>query len=291
MNNLSEIIKNNVDTIAFIIGNGINYQYKSAIPWKDLLKDLWVQYAKDGNTDFIDDGDLTYTEIYDLIELKYNKWRKQQERPNKIPNTYINSLNDNLKEVQFPKPNTTKETQNCHVTISSKAIELENKLQKELTESTKKVINSFGLFPKDYDSFDKSAIAIDLATRGRLHQLLMIKHEINKKFASATLDNQALTFLQFALNRNIPILTTNYDLGMANLLKLNIYQMSQSDSNQYLYPVATYFSNKPLEAAIEGFGIWHINGMVGYQNSIRLGLCDYMDLVQYLRELMCIDKE
>lgn len=49
-NNISRIrtiLNNHKATTAFLIGNGIHYQYKDCnIPWKKLLKDLWSEYTE-----------------------------------------------------------------------------------------------------------------------------------------------------------------------------------------------------------------------------------------------------
>lgn len=48
-NNISRIrtiLNNHKATTAFLIGNGIHYQYKDCnIPWKKLLEDLWSEYT------------------------------------------------------------------------------------------------------------------------------------------------------------------------------------------------------------------------------------------------------
>ncbi len=64
---IGDIIQKNRDNIAFVIGNGIHYQYKDCeISWKDLLKDLWI--ANIGGNQDIPDG-VSLTEFYDILEL------------------------------------------------------------------------------------------------------------------------------------------------------------------------------------------------------------------------------
>ena len=64
---IRNIIQENQNNIAFIIGNGIHYQYKDcSISWEDLLKDLWNDYV--GKKRNIPKG-TSLTEFYDILEL------------------------------------------------------------------------------------------------------------------------------------------------------------------------------------------------------------------------------
>jgi hypothetical protein len=64
---IKDIILGNRYNIAFIIGNGIHYQYKDcSISWEDLLKDLWNDYV--GKKRNIPEG-TSLTEFYDILEL------------------------------------------------------------------------------------------------------------------------------------------------------------------------------------------------------------------------------
>ena len=64
---IKDIILGNRYNIAFIIGNGIHYQYKDcSISWEDLLKGLWNDYV--GKKRNIPKG-TSVTEFYDILEL------------------------------------------------------------------------------------------------------------------------------------------------------------------------------------------------------------------------------
>lgn len=64
---IRNIIQENQNNIAFIIGNGIHYQYKDCdISWEQLLKDLWNDYV--GKKRNIPEG-TSFTEFYDILEL------------------------------------------------------------------------------------------------------------------------------------------------------------------------------------------------------------------------------
>lgn len=69
-NNISRIktiLNKHKATVAFLIGNGIHYQYKDCnISWKKLLEGLWTEYT--GKQEEIPAG-ISFTEFYDIIEL------------------------------------------------------------------------------------------------------------------------------------------------------------------------------------------------------------------------------
>ena len=66
-NYIKDIIQKNRDNIAFVIGNGIHYQYQDCdISWRELLESLWSEYI--GKQINIPKG-ISYTEFYDIIEL------------------------------------------------------------------------------------------------------------------------------------------------------------------------------------------------------------------------------
>ena len=84
--------------------------------------------------------------------------------------------------------------------------------------------------------------------------------------------------------RGIPILTTNFDglleSSMAGATKHFMSLPGKKASFTTYYPWNVYYDDKPkdklLQSPADGFGIWHINGMVEYLKSMRLGLTHYM---------------
>lgn len=65
---INNIIRDNQDNIAFIIGNGIHYQYGDcSITWENLLKDLWKTYVENNGQD-VPQG-VSFTEFYDILEM------------------------------------------------------------------------------------------------------------------------------------------------------------------------------------------------------------------------------
>ena len=71
---IKQIINENQHNIAFIIGNGIHYQYHDCdISWEELLKSLWEEYNGDCDIDFKHLKGISFTEFYDIIEM--NAWK------------------------------------------------------------------------------------------------------------------------------------------------------------------------------------------------------------------------
>lgn len=91
-----------------------------------------------------------------------------------------------------------------------------------------------------------------------------------------------LSFQNCLKEWNSPILTTNFDLQLETGLKRRILKSEKRNFTDF-YPWNVYRSDYELQNPINGFGIWHINGMVNYSRSIRFGLSDYMKLVAYTR--------
>ena len=76
---------------------------------------------------------------------------------------------------------------------------------------------------------------------------------------------------------DVPLLTTNFDRNLEEGLRSNKLNTGSTGFTDY-YPWNVYFANAELSSPIAGFGIWHINGMVGYRRSIRLSLSEYTGL-------------
>ena len=78
-----------------------------------------------------------------------------------------------------------------------------------------------------------------------------------------------------------PVLTTNFD---SNIEKgLTRYTMEVQKGFSDYYPWNTYYSNRQLSDPLDGFGVWHINGMIEYPRSLRLSLSEYINLTTRAR--------
>ncbi|WP_323814735.1 hypothetical protein [Cellvibrio sp. NN19] len=91
--------------------------------------------------------------------------------------------------------------------------------------------------------------------------------------------------VNWARDRNSPILTTNFDETLSDCLGLKLHH---SDSKKFtdFYPWGSCFSASEIQNPATEFGIWHINGLQRYSRSIRLGLSHYMGSVERARALI-----
>lgn len=90
---------------------------------------------------------------------------------------------------------------------------------------------------------------------------------------------------KISLDWDVPLLTTNFDMNLNEGLTLNKLESENLKFTDY-YPWNVYFSNTELNYSTEGFGVWHINGMLKYKRSIRLGLSEYMSLSSRVRTFL-----
>lgn len=78
-----------------------------------------------------------------------------------------------------------------------------------------------------------------------------------------------------------PVLTTNFD---ANIEKgLGRYRLHSLKGFSDYYPWEVYYSNRQIADPLEGFAVWHINGMQDYPRSIRLSFSEYINLTARAR--------
>lgn len=87
----------------------------------------------------------------------------------------------------------------------------------------------------------------------------------------------------------IPLLTTNFDENIDNGLRRRILGNREKGFTDF-YPWNVYFSDRELSSPIDGFGIWHINGMLSYKRSIRLSLSEYLRLSARVRAFLHKEK-
>jgi len=89
-------------------------------------------------------------------------------------------------------------------------------------------------------------------------------------------------FVEWAINNQSPILTTNFENTLGDAASCKLYRMSGRKFTDF-YPWESYYSNREIDNLVENFGIWHINGMQRYHRSISLGLTHYMGSVERAR--------
>ena len=78
-----------------------------------------------------------------------------------------------------------------------------------------------------------------------------------------------------------PVLTTNFDGNIEK--ELVRYKMKTKNGFSDYYPWNVYYSNKELNNPLDGFAVWHINGMQDYPRSLRLSLSEYINLTSKTR--------
>lgn len=279
---IEKIIECNKGNIAFMIGNGIHYQYEDCKKsWKDLLKDLWQKFS--GTNIDIPDG-ISFTEFYDIIEMNvYKHDTKQIDIDNliKYAEKFKNISHNKLDELVNINHDNIDRT-NCFasdVVLKFKA--QESKLKETFVKHIGETDN---LSCEDFYRYLLSVYSNDTIFK---HLRGSVKQSVVEAFPH--LDNYKLKSLIEKLeNLQAPILTTNFDTYMSDSIEAKLFKLEDSKLYKFsdFYPWNVYFSNKKLDNPLNGFGIWHINGMTRYKRSIRLGLCDYMGCVERARRIL-----
>ena len=117
-----------------------------------------------------------------------------------------------------------------------------------------------------------------------------LQKEIKTLMGSWTSTKEQNIILNKIESFNAPILTSNFDDLMPSSMNLDFRKMNAPHFTDF-YPWSCYYSNKDLRIPTEGFGVWHINGMIKYPRSIRLGLSQFMGNVERTRRLIHGDSE
>lgn len=157
------------------------------------------------------------------------------------------------------------------------------------------------LFPS-WDKLLKTHSGVDLKTEGltntEIYDFIELKTEDGNKLKRAiaksfeSIDKKSSEihkdFIRLLIRKDCPVLTTNFDFTFEQDLMTSggIFHRTSKDGFTRFYPWDTYFGLRQLEFPTDGFGIWHIHGMIKYYDSIRLGLTDYMGSVEKARRLI-----
>lgn len=112
---------------------------------------------------------------------------------------------------------------------------------------------------------------------------------LQKEFCSLLAGWKALAHHQmvvdWATHFSCPILTTNFDESLSDSTKLSMHHLDGPRFTDF-YPWQTYFAHQPIANPDAEFAIWHVNGLMRYSRSIRLGLSHYMGSVERARALI-----
>lgn len=101
--------------------------------------------------------------------------------------------------------------------------------------------------------------------------------------------------MDWAARNDAPVLTTNFDHVLSNSVGARLQSLfrprgSVKGPTDY-YPWEKYFGINELNGPCDGFGVWHINGLIEHTRSIRLGLSHYMGSVSRARPWLHGSKE
>lgn len=271
---IASIINGKDNNIAFMIGNGIHYQYKDCNKsWEELLKDLWKKYT---NNDIEIPKGISFTEFYDIIEMVAYQ-REQRERSINLLKKYtdkiqITTTSDGALE------NLTKNTHKEAIDINNlaKTLNIIKENKQDIDDSTK---------TSDFQCLYQSILSLNDCISKALKKC--VKQDVANTFPAKNEYNlQGL--IERIANLKAPILTTNFDTYMSDSIGAKLHKIEnplQYSFNDF-YPWNACFCKDELENPLSGFGIWHINGMTKYKRSIRLGLCDYMGCVERARKIL-----
>lgn len=291
---IRDIIQSNKESIAFIIGNGINQRFfKGHIP-------LWGELIKSLSEDFLSKGldapdDISFTELFDLVELSavsnHGPIRELIEylKDNNI-GKYKNLLD--IYTIDFENTLQIANTPNdgnkavSHV-LESKSLESFKKTHSEYITGCRKWCMSNR---DDSESLtDGQCVEYFMEMASNPIKIKMMKNTVKRTVArtfAQELTNSDLTkLMNYFQSLDIPVLTTNFDTLMSQSLHLFKHKKMGTSFTDF-YPWNVYFSDTELENPASGFGIWHINGMVEYPRSIKLGISDYMGNVERARNML-----
>lgn len=289
---MTNIIKNIVNTsssnLAFLIGNGIHYQYSSGkITWKNLLETLWREYY--GNDSGIPLG-ISFTEFYDLIELTLYQ-------PKRVDRIDLKKIANQLKESNFGE---IIDINKISSYIYDKASVID---KQQYLDALREVHRDFVKTCREWcnENMEGSSTLTDDECIRLMNEVVFndaklrifrnsIKRNVAKKLSHQ--DTNLKECINFIKKLRAPILTTNFDTCMSESIGAKRYMFS-STCNSYsnyvftdFYPWNVYYSDHKLDNPLTGFAIWHINGTIDYPRSIRLGLSDYMGCVERARKML-----
>ena len=300
MNNTDEIrriISDNKDNIAFLIGNGIHYQFKDCeLSWDELLKRLWRKYVD--NRDCLI-GDMSLTEIYDVIEINATeKFRKDESnrqrdalisliREGKFRGLFDRGSHDVFQTISQLSQNRHFDIQNINHETKMALQEAHQRLVRSCRDWCNSNVDGSECFS------DERCISEILDVYGDPSKLQIFRNSLKREVGSMFPSKKSYKLtdcISYIKGLNAPILTTNFDTYMSESVgaKRFIYD---SEGHHYkftdFYPWNVYYSTEKIEENIlDNFGIWHVNGMTDYPRSIRLGLSDYMGCVERSRGMI-----
>ena len=282
---LKEIIRKDSNNIAFVIGNGINQRFfLGKVPlWGKLIKKLSSIFLSEG----LNTPDISLTELFDLIELdatSYHGIINEFVEYTKLNEVDLHTALSHSKSVQLEEIQRMANSSVSNVNpIPSESF---RKLYSEYLNGCRKwCMNNRG-DGKILTDNQCLEYFMDYSTNPTKIRMVknMVKKEVAQTYTLKLSDSGLNTMMFYFRNLGFPVLTTNYDSILSQSLNLSKYKMGKSFTA--FYPWNIYYSDKELEHPTSDFGIWHINGMVEYPQSIKLGISDYMGNVERARKML-----
>ena len=287
---IKDIFLQNKDDIAFIIGNGIHYQYKDcSITWNELLESLWLKYT--GENKSVPDG-ITTTEFYDIIELCL--YSKNLIIPNCKEDVHPECTLRDLKNIDRDELSnyllkSIKNEINAGLSKYDNKDEYNNKYQHFISSCRRFCEQNFEE-EKNLSNEECVNLMISTLSNGTKRQILngSIKKTVADKFEEKKTYNlyKCIASLQ---KLNTPILTTNFDTYISDSIGAKRFILKPKEGKYKFtdfYPWNMYYCDKEIQNPLEKFAVWHINGTKEYSRSIRLGLSDYMGSVERARKMV-----
>lgn len=279
---LSNLIIQNRDSIAFMVGNGIHLyeqhekHVKGKIDWESLINKI-----REELTPSFDIKEEQPTKKFDTIVLEKDKRNFEENVFTSAENLtpYIENVQKIKinKEIRFDESFKHKYyPYNLSPSISflesPKMLQMETKI----TERINKILSSVGI-SLDPNCFDVQRIARKILMHGETtdYTAKLIIYNIFKEYS---LQDWIKPFLSVAEAFNTPILTTNYDISLSKLCGMKQRVMLDVKRKQTGFPFETYYAKSDVQQPWNSFSIWHINGIYNYINSIRIGQNDYENL-------------
>lgn len=294
-NELSNLIIQNRDSIAFLVGNGIhNYEtynkgIKGKVCWNELIDIIRKQLAPHNTHGFIKKGDKLPKKfdaiVQENLRSKHTSTISDIKTKLSAPIDYIDNLQtlriSNLDTYLQPKSH----ADNFNISSISHLIDNENlqRAEKIVNHQIEIIQKSIGIQGSSM-SLDMLEFAKHIALGGRLIDFAA-KQIIKSLFENYTLQKWIMPFLRVAEDFRIPILTTNYDVSLSKLASLSPRITIGANVNvQKGFPFETYFAPFPINHPWDSFAIWHIHGLYNYVNSIRIGQIDYENLLREIQQ-------
>ena len=264
------IINNNADC-ALLMGNGINRHAETGCSWDTLLKALAKVYCPNLCFDQLPIG-VSNTEFFDLLEISSLKdipiFDKEESEKQRVSLSMPQESLDRISAIQ-----------NFALKTPAKLTDL-NQYKEAVQKSSKEI-------SKLSETLDLDFITT-IAFIGSKRFSAIVRNKFiaticayMKKWEYQPIHKQIAFFAQ---KYHLPILTTNYDTLLEDSVNAREHNYKQESFSE-LFPISLCYTNEPLPD-YEGFGIWHINGVVHYPKSILIGLSHYMRAIESVRKLL-----